>query len=184
MPAHEPVEAEILQATFQDRDAARLAVQDLIEAEFAPGQVRLAVPQGRRRGSRRLVHWIGDQGGALLGTALGAVAGFGLAAFVLSGTFSPAWLVAFLGHAPGWALLRGTLAGALVGGLAGAVGGLAWWSVEAPLEELEPGPVVVSVTDLRSRTPEARRILGRRGAVLRAVARTAPEPPARPLPGS
>jgi hypothetical protein len=144
---------------FQQGEAARKAVDDLVQASFPSDSISVLLYE-RQEATEIEVEQktgvpIGMTAGGVLGAALGLTA---VAAF-------PGLLAA----GPALAALNGlgvAATGAAGGSFIGAYQGLGWWHIDAdiPLREIEDGAVLVGVDVPDGRTAEAEVALRRAGA--------------------
>jgi hypothetical protein len=132
-------------------DDAKRALTELVEAHFPSGEVSILrvtaheleeVPVVQRTAIP--IAWpVGVATGATMGTALflsGILPGLGI-----------------LAVGPIVAALEGLALGGAAGSLLGVLAGLGWWKVDAdiPVEELERGQLLVGISVLESRVPDA-----------------------------
>lgn len=155
---------EYVTGLFRDADAARGAVDRLLNASFRADEIGVLVSEGQGAAPLDVEHQTGVAAGAVAGGALGGVLGAIGAALVSVGVL-PAVGLGLAAAGPFAAGASGALGGTAGGGLVGAIGGLGFWKEKVDLpEDLEKGAVLVAVPATEDRKDKARAALEGAGA--------------------
>lgn len=142
-------------AYFSDREAARAAVQNLIERGFDSEHIGVVIRDESANQSGGVEHKTGVSAGAAVGGLLGLAAG--AAALPAAGVLAVGGAFATLG---------GAATGGAAGTLMGVLGGLGVWKEDAelPNEAFEAGGVLVGALAGEERTGLANEALTAAGA--------------------
>lgn len=153
-----PAESHVT-GIFSDPEAARSAIDALLDQSFRPDEIGVLVREGDDLDKAGVEHRTAVPTGAAAGGTLGAALGAVGATLVSIGTV-PAIGLGLAAAGPLGAAASGALAGAAGGGLFGTLAGLGYWSAEADLPEaLRRGAVLVSVPATGPRAADARSAL-------------------------
>jgi hypothetical protein len=150
---------------FSDAESAERAVRDLIEGNFNPNEISIAVADRAGTHEEVVEHDTGVAEGAATGAALGSLLGMLGATLVATGIVVAPQLTVFA-TGPLLAALRGALGGMAVGLEIGALAGLGFWNDEAHIHAvaLKKGGIVVAVPAQHQHADRARKVFLEAGA--------------------